>query len=116
MGRDTTIVRLTLAISAALFLGLVGAMGQSGESTQPPKFKTPQEAFDAVKTAADKGDIRGLCALLSDDSRDYIIGGLLAYAAGIQAGENDPFKNDKAKIEAVLAKHGITADGARNIL
>jgi hypothetical protein len=119
VGYPSTIRDLPAAISAVPLLILAGAPGQTGETKKTPICKTPQDAFDAAKAAADKGNVRSLCALLSDENRDMFTAVLLIRAVAVKAGADFAAEQDKAKqkqIEAVLAKHAITAEAARNIL
>jgi len=75
-------------------------------------FDTPQEAFEAYTAAADKFDIRKAFPCLTEESSDHIAGeAVLIELRRLRAtGEWAIDEEEKRKLLAVFARHGIDVD------
>jgi hypothetical protein len=108
-----------LLVGSLMFLAALGA-ALAGE--RPTIYRTPQEVFEAAKKAAQKEDWKGVCATLTDDSRDLLAGALvmtpLRFKARAKlAGPKGKEILAKLKpLEGVLARHGLSETVLNNIL
>jgi hypothetical protein len=108
------IVAGTLLLLTALSSGLAGE--------RAPTFSTPQQAFEAARGAAQKGDWKGVCATLTDESRDALAGALAVLpsmykAMARRAGPKEKAVLDKLRpLALVLAKHGLSEKTFNNLL
>src|SRR5262249_8454309 len=108
----------TLAGSLLLLVSLGSAL--AGE--RPPTYRTPQEAFEAAKKAAQKEDWKGVCATLTDDSRDMLAGALVMTPLRFKAVAKLAGPKGKeilAKLkprDEVLARHGLSETVLNNLL
>jgi hypothetical protein len=81
---------------------------------------SPQEVFDAFKTAAAKEDYKGFTECLTNDSRKVLTGGMVFGVVMIRqfAGLAGKGAGDEAKmkpLEDALKKHGITDDFLKKV-
>jgi hypothetical protein len=106
-------------MASVLLLAALGA-AMAGERAQG--FGTPQEAFEAARGAAQKGDWKGVCATLTDESRDALAGALAVLpsmykAMARRAGPKEKTVLDKLKpLDLVLARHGLNEKMLNNLL
>lgn len=93
---------LTLALSALLLSGCGGG-GTAAD------YKTPEEAFTAFKTAAQKDDYKTLSDCLTDDSREMLAGQAAFGAVMFKTFAELGGKAAEAKeLTTILEKHGLT--------
>jgi hypothetical protein len=103
------------ALGAVAVLALAGLLGGGASAGGDKKvYKNPQEVFDAAKKALQQDDIKTFAACLTEDSRDGLAGGLLLVGFFMK-GFTEKFgkeedKEKLKKLDAVLARHGITED------
>ena len=88
-------------------------------AAQPPKkdtvFKSPQEVFEVWKTAMKSKDLVSYFRCLDDDAVDYLavngtIGSLLDSGEKLIAGGGEPAKANQMKLQALMAKYGLTTE------
>jgi len=95
-------------------MALVGPAG-AGDTKKAPLYKTPQAVFEAATRAAEKSDMKGIIATLTDDNRDSFAGLMVVTGAfvkqiGGQFAKTDEDKAKVLKISLILDKHGITPE------
>jgi hypothetical protein len=101
---------------------LLAALGTALAGERPPTYRTPQEVFEAAKKAARHEDWKGVCATLTDDSRDLLAGALVMTPLRFKARAKlaGPKEKDilaKLKpLDDVLARHGLSETVLNNIL
>jgi hypothetical protein len=101
---------------------LLAALGTAFAGERPPTYRTPQEVFEAAKKAAQREDWKGVCATLTDDSRDMLAGALVMTPLRFKARAKlaGPREKDilaKLKpLDDVLARHGLSETVLNNIL
>jgi hypothetical protein len=101
---------------------LLAALGAALAGERPPTYRTPEEVFEAAKMAARKEDWKGVCATLTDDSRDLLAGALVLTPLRFKARAKlaGPREKDilaKLKpLDEVLARHGLSETVLNNIL
>lgn len=96
------------SIQIFLLLSLVPLLGCGSSSDAPtaPSYSTPQQAYDAFASAAQKGDWRAMAAALTPESQD-MMGVMLMLPAGMMAAFDE---SAGAEFEQIIAKHGISDD------
>jgi hypothetical protein len=110
-----------LAVGSAL-LALAGAGAGEAKKGTDNVFKTPEEAFNAAKAAAEKRDYKTLCGTLTEESLDLLAGGLvvntlLAKQLGSKVGFGKEYDKDTLEqVDKVLADHGITDEKAKAVM
>jgi hypothetical protein len=106
---------LSTAAVALLVLALTGPSAEAG-GKGGKVYKTPQEAFNALKEAAKNEDWKTICTIVTDDSLSMMAAGG-AVGAVFMKGFIEAFAKDKKddKVEkivkdlnAALNKHGLT--------
>lgn len=102
---------------AAVCLGLIAAAvlpGCGGE------YDTPQACFRTLQVAAHHHDMRAVCACLTSESQDSLVGmlatagGLIRMQSGVAAlmgsSPTDDSRQAAAEVATVLDKHGLTPE------
>lgn len=102
-----------LLLSALVCALLVGCGGATAH-------KTPEDAFNAMKTAAEKEDYKTFCDCLTDESRDVIAGTAVFLGAVTKAVFSAPTATnaDKEKlrpIDDIVKKHGLNEDFLKKV-
>ncbi len=103
-------IRFLCVLLAALLCSTMIGCGSGGHNS-------PQAAFDAMKTAGEKKDWKGLSECLTPDSRDAMAGSMViagsmmkamsAFAAMAPAEDAEKMKTALKNIDEILKKHGI---------
>lgn len=106
-------------LAGAVLLGALAALPAAEAGERGGKvYKTPQEAFAALRAAAKKEDVRGMTQTLTRDTVDKMTGGLVFAALFIKGlteafGKDDKTGKSKEVVESIdklLAKHGLTKE------
>jgi hypothetical protein len=100
------------AVAGSLLL--LAALGVAVAGERQPVYKTPQEVFEAARKALQREDIKGFCAILTDNSRDTLAGGFvlmygLMKAFSMRESEEKQweFMAKFKPLDDVFAKHGL---------
>ncbi len=107
---------LAFGMLCAAALLLVGTAGAGGGKKV---YKTPQEVFDAAKTAIKNNDTKTAMDCLTDEARDTLTGGvafmaLMAKGFGAFA-QKDEEKEKLKKLDDVLNRHGLTEEYVKTL-
>ena len=121
MKRITTVVALALLISSTIFM--IGCQGNSDESDtdskpKPVSYETPEDAFEAIRVAANDKDWPTFCNAMTDDSVTEFSAGILAMgkmltvlaALPTPPPNIEPIKPVITKIETLIENCGVDAE------
>jgi hypothetical protein len=120
-----TLTRLVVVLAFAALIPIAHGGGKK------PSYKTPQDAFAALKNAVAKEDMRAFASCLTDESRKLLVGTLAVSAAQSEATikllEKDSktpeqekmlaeMKDNLARLRKVLKKHGVKEEEVKKAL
>lgn len=100
---------LCAALSVALAATLGGCRkAPTNDEPADELYRTPEEVFAALMAAGEREDWKGLCACLTDETRDKLAAGML-FAGAVAKGfaRTDEEKARLKPIEDVLTRHGV---------
>jgi hypothetical protein len=108
------VVRGALSVLTVLMLAGLSAQHVGAGGGAKKVYKTPQEAFEAAKKAAQQNDIKGIADTFTVEGRDQMAGGILFFSLmmrefGGKFGKDED-KDALKKLDEVLARHGITKE------
>jgi hypothetical protein len=107
-------------IAGALVLGTL-ALSLQGCGKKGGNYSTPQEVFDAFKTAGAKEDYKGQLDCLTDDSRNMLVGGAVLMISMVrdlapQLGKGDEDKAKVKPLQDLLQKHGVKDELVKQVV
>ncbi len=101
---------------------LLAALGTALAAAQGPTYRTPQEVFEAARKAAQTENWKGVCATLTDETRDALAAALaltpqrLRAAAKLRGVKEQDFVPKLKPLEDAMARHGLTQERLNNLL
>lgn len=111
------IISATLSLTVLLVSLTTSGCGQK-------KYDSPEAVFSAASKALEKEDMEKFLNCMTEESQDVFAGGIvmvtmmvkgMAEAFGGLGGEADKAKEKFAKLDEVMAKHGLTKEYLKGI-